>query len=164
VDLVRLHPNTFTSQTTKLDLQPIWEVSSNPLLLPHFSTELQEVRIIDDAPLGLGSTFEGDQRRGERRWTTTSTITGFERLKFFEWTVGGLEDPVSKWSFILDVNSLGTTLTHKVTLLGGPSPMSDYITANPNEAEDVIRERLHELRGRMSITVAGLIEVAESLL
>jgi hypothetical protein len=42
--------------------------------------------------------------------------------------------------------------------------MSDYITANPNEAEDVIRERLHELRGRMSITVAGLIEVAESLL
>jgi hypothetical protein len=41
--------------------------------------------------------------------------------------------------------------------------MSDYITANPNEADEVIQERLHELKKRMSVTVAGLIEIAESL-
>jgi hypothetical protein len=163
VDLFRLQPNTFASQTTRLDLQSVWDVSSNPFLLPRFSSELQEVRILDDVPLGLGSSFEGDQLRGERRWTTTSIITGFERLKFFEWTVGGVENPVSKWSFLLDGNSSGTTLTHKVTLLGGPSPMSDFITANPNEAEEVIQERLHALKKRMSVTVAGLIEIAESL-
>ncbi len=107
--------------------------------------------------------FEGDQLRGERRWTTISTITGFEPLTFFEWTVGDLANPVSKWSFLLDTNSAGTTFTHKATLLGGPSPMSDYIEANPREAEEVVQERLMELRRRMAMTIDGLLEIAQSI-
>ena len=162
MDLIRLQPNAFTSQTTALSLQAVWQVASNPLLLPSLSSELQAVRPVSNKPLGLGSTFEGDQRRGERRWTTTSTITGFEPLHFFEWTVGDVANPVSKWSFLLDVNAAGITLTHKVTLLGGPSPLSDFIAQNPTTAEEVVQERLVALRERMSVTVAGLLGLASS--
>lgn len=159
---MRLQPNAFSSQTTDLPLQAVWEVASNPLLLPSLSSELQTVRLVSDKPLVLGSTFEGDQQRGERHWTTTSTITGFEPLHFFEWTVGDVELPVSKWAFILDANAAGTTLTHKVTLLGGPSPLSDFIAENPTKAEEVVQERLVALKERMSITIAGLLKLASS--
>jgi hypothetical protein len=162
VDLVALKPNSFTSLTTDLSLESIWGVVADPLPLPNFSSELQAVRLNSDEPLGLGAQFEGDQLRGERRWTTTSTITGFEPHHFFEWTVGGLENPVSKWSFLLDANAAGTTLTHMVTLLGGPSPLSDFIALRPIEAEKMIQERLTSLRERMAITIAGLIEIARS--
>jgi hypothetical protein len=163
MNLVLLEPSTFTSKTAALSLEAVWQVASNPLLLPRFSSELQDVRLSSDAPLELGSQFEGDQLRGDRGWTTTSTITGFQPLEFFEWTVGSLDSPVSKWSFLIDENSAGVTLTHKVTLLGGPSPLSDFIAANPTEAEKVVQERLVALRERMIVTVAGLLEIAESL-
>jgi hypothetical protein len=141
----------------------MWVVASNPLLLTDFSSELQAVRLNSSLPLALGSTFEGDQLRGDRRWTTVSTITGFEPLHFFEWTVGDLANPVSAWSFLLDSNSSGMTLTQKVTLCGGPSPLTDLITLHPDDAERLVQDRLVSLRARMALTVAGLVELAKAL-
>jgi hypothetical protein len=163
VDLARLRPNTFASVTTALSREALWEVVSNPLLLPELSSELQSVRLISSEPLALGSRFEGDQLRGERRWTTVSTITGFEPFQFFEWTVGDLAIPVSTWSFLLDANTAGTTVTHTVTLCGGPSPLTDFIALHPLDAERLVQERLDSLRERMAATVAGLVELAGSL-
>ena len=159
MDLVRLQPNTFSSRTTAAPIDAIWSVASNPLLLPLFSTELQEVRMVSNEPVALGAQFEGDQLRGDRRWTTTSTVTGFEHLRYFEWTVGSLSAPVSRWSFLLDSHAGLTTLTHRVVLCGGPSPLSEFVAEHPDEAEDVVQERLITLRERMSVTVAGLIEL-----
>jgi hypothetical protein len=116
--------------------------------------------MLSDEPVALGARLEGDQLRGERRWTTTSTITGFERLQYFEWTVGSDSAPVSRWSFLIDSNSDITSLAHKVVLCGGPSPLSELIAENPNDAEDVVQERLVALRERMALTVAGLIHLA----
>jgi len=117
--------------------------------------------MMPDRPVALGTQFEGDQLRGDRRWTTTSTITGFEPLRYFEWTVGNLLAPVSRWSFLLDSNVHLVTLTHKVVLCGGPSPLSDFIAEHPADAEEVVQERLVALRERMAATVAGLIALAK---
>ena len=163
MDLARLQPNTFTSETADVSIDAVWEVASNPLLLPRFSSELQAIRLLSDDPIGVGTQFEGDQLRGERRWTTVSTVTDVELRRYFEWTVGDLEHPVSRWSFLLDANSAGITLTHRVVLCGGPSPLSNFIADNPNGAEEVVQERLVTLRGRMSATVAGLVRLASAI-
>ena len=147
----------------QLSIEFPWAVAANPLHLPEFSSELQAVRLVTPGPVGLESRFEGDQLRGDRRWTTTSTITKFDEPFCFEWTVGDLSDPVSRWSFLLDENSEGTTLSHKVVLCGGPSPLSDRIAQFPGEAEALVQERLVVLRERMSVTLAGLVGLARKL-
>ena len=161
MDLVRLQPSSFTSVTCSVPVDSLWAVASDPRVLPEFSTELQEVRVISPGPIGLGTVFEGDQLRGERRWTTTSTVTAYDTGQLFEWTVGDLATPVSRWSFLFDTHSAGTTLTHKVDLLGGPSPLSERIAAEPARAEDVIHERLAVLRERMAVTLRGLVALVQ---
>lgn len=156
----RLQPNAFTSVTTNIPIESLWVVAANPLLLPEFSSELQSVRLVSPSPIGLGSRFEGDQLRGERRWTTTSTVTRFDQPSLFEWTVGDTSHPVSRWSFLLDENADGTTICHMVVLCGGPSPLSDRIVQTPSQAEAMIQERLIVLRERMAITLAGLVGLA----
>ena len=160
MDLIRPQPNAFTSITTDIPVPRLWELASDPRLLADFSTELQAVRPLFDGPIALGHQFEGDQLRGDRRWTTISTVTGLEPEALFEWTVGDLDLPVSKWSFLLDATAGRSTWTHKVTLLGGPSPLSDFITSHPDEAEEVVQERLTALRARMALTLSGLIALA----
>jgi hypothetical protein len=160
VDLASLQPNTFVSRTTGLEVDAVWAVASDPLLLPALSTELQAVRMLGSGPVALGTSFEGDQRRGERRWTTTSTVTAFERPRVFEWTVGDLARPVSRWSFLIDRAADRTTLVHKVVLCGGPSPLTDQVAREPEAAEELIQERLRTLRERMAVTIDGLLALA----
>ena len=160
MDLARLQPSTFASFTAAIPVGAVWEVASNPTFLANFSTELQAIRVLGSGDVELGTQFEGDQLRGDRRWTTISTVTGFQPEVFFEWTVGDLDHPVSKWRFLLDTHALGTTLTHQVVLCGGPSPLTDFITENPDRADATVHERLDTLRGRMAETVSGLMALA----
>ncbi|MGA7835770.1 MAG: SRPBCC family protein [Acidimicrobiales bacterium] len=160
MELRVLRPNAFTSQLCDLSGDELWPFVSDPTLLVDYSSELQAVRLNYEGDARLGSTFEGDQQREDRRWTTISTITALETARRFEWTVGSLDNPVSQWSFLLDEHQLGTTLTQKVVLCGGPSPMADFIESFPDRAEEIVHERLEALRERMSISVAGVIEVA----
>ena len=62
--------------------------------------------------------------------------------------------------FRVDEHDAGTNLTQRVTLLGGPSPMSDLIDENPERAEAIVQERLVTLRERMAVTLEGLIGLA----
>jgi hypothetical protein len=160
VNLVRLAPNTFVSRTSEFAPAILWDLISNPLILPNFSSELQHVRLLGSGTVNVGSRFEGDQIRGERHWTTTSTVTQCVAPEIFEWTVGDVDCPVSRWSFLLDSCRDVTTLTHRVQLCGGPSPLSTYIEEHPDEASDVIQQRLDDLRERMSTTVKGLLALA----
>ncbi len=160
VDLRALRPNAFASQVCALSPVQLWPYVADPTLLVAFSSELRTVRLRYEGAVQLGSTFEGDQVRGDRQWTTVSTITGLDELRRFEWTVGSLDDPVSTWSFLIDQHNLGATLTQKVVLCGGPSPMVDFITTYPDTADDVVHERLEDLRLRMMLSVAGVITAA----
>lgn len=162
MDLTRLQPSTYVTQTCELSPDELWPVLSRPDLLPTLSSELQAIRVVGDGPVDLGTTFEGDQQRGERRWTTLSTVTTFDPPSVFAWTVGNLDHPVSRWTFVVDAHDAGTTVAQKVELLGGPSPLSEYLIAHPEEADSIVEGRLATLRERMAVTVAGLIDLARS--
>ncbi len=161
MDLARLQPNTFTSRLCEHPPEVLWPVLSDPRLLPDLSSELQAVHLSTDV-VERGTVFTGDQLRGERRWTTTSTVTGFEPPVFFEWTVGDLAHPVSRWSFLVDREAGVTTVTHRVVLCGGPSPIGDRIAAHPDEAEAIVVERLLVLRDRMGVTLDGLLGLVDA--
>ncbi len=160
MNLIALTPNAFAARTTDASLAAVWEVASDPRLLPQFSDELQAVRVLGDGSVSLGTVFEGDQRRGEREWTTTSTVTSCVELEVFEWTVGDLNLPVSKWAFFLDENPAGVTLAHRAILCGGQSPMSRLLAEDPLRAPSVVQERLDMFRDRLAVTVEGLITLA----
>lgn len=161
MDLRAIRPNTFASKVCGLPAADLWPLVADPTLLVAYSSELQAIRLCYQGPVELGSTFEGDQARGERRWTTTSTITALEKNRRFEWTVGDLDDPVSQWSFHLDEHRLGSTLTQRVILCGGGrTPLTDRIASDPDLAEELVDERLSELRERMRLSVAGIIDLA----
>jgi len=161
--LERLQPSVTVAWASPLSGTVLWPVLSNPLLQAGFSTELQAVRIIDGGPVRLGSRFEGDQVRGERIWTTISTVTAFEVEQEFAWTVASQEDgvtPVTTWTISIVPTGARTRLQQAVVLHGGPSPLTSYVTEHPELMFDVVGDLLALLAGNMLRSLRGLEELA----
>ena len=161
--LRQLQPSVSVAFWCDLAPSTLWPVVCDPLTQPAFSSELQAVRLLGDGPIGLGSRFEGDQRRGERAWTTTSTVTTFEVERAFGWTVPSQDDgvtPVTTWTISLSPVDGGTRLSQSVLLHGGPSPLTTQVTDHPETVFDLVDERLRLLAGNMSKSLRGLAELA----
>jgi Polyketide cyclase / dehydrase and lipid transport len=160
VQLTVVQPSAFAARTTDVPREVLWRVVSDPTLLPPLSDELQAVRVRTEGPVALGTVFEGDQLVGDRRWTSTSTVTTFDEPTAFAWTVGPLDQPVARWAFFLDAHDAGVTVTHTAVLLGGPSPLSRFVAADPLRAPQIVQDRLDLFRDRLGQTVEGLIALA----
>jgi Polyketide cyclase / dehydrase and lipid transport len=163
--LSELQPSISVAFHSDLAASKLWKVVADPLVQPQFSRELQAVRLIGDGPVQLGSRFEGDQRRGDREWTTISTVTTFEVDSAFAWTVPSQDDgvtPVSMWSIALMPVGEGTRIGQSVVLLGGPSPMTTRVTDHPETMFEVINERLLLLAGNMLQSLRGIEQLARS--
>ncbi len=156
-----LNPATATVSTTSTaSREDLWEVASNPGAVPAFSNELQAVRI--EGPIGVGTVFEGDQRRGQTGWTTTSTVTEFEPLSIFSWSVGDVERPVSSWTFEVIDHGDHRELRQSLKLFGAPSGLKIAMEQDPDNAEAILAGRVAELTANMQATVEGLAALAES--
>ena len=59
----------------------------------------------------VGARFRGANKRGARRWSTTSTVVAADPGKRFAFDVkfGGL--PISRWSYELEAEGSGTRVT-----------------------------------------------------
>lgn len=164
--LSQLQPSVSVAFWSDVATSKLWNVVSDPRSQPAFSNELQAVRLLDDGPIGLGSRFEGDQRRGEREWTTVATVSAFEPERVFAWTVpsqGEAAAPVSTWTISLTPVDGGTRLAQSVVLHGGPSPMTTQVTEHPETLFDVVDERLRLLAGNMMKSLRGLESLAVNL-
>jgi hypothetical protein len=163
--LNELQPSISVAFHSDLAAPELWKIVSDPLVQPQFSSELQAVRLLDGGPVQLGSRFEGDQRRGEREWTTVSTVTTFEVERAFAWTVPSQDDgvtPVALWSIALMPVGAGTRMGQSVVLLGGPSPMTTRVTEHPESMFEVIDERLLLLASNMMQSLRGIEQLAAS--
>jgi hypothetical protein len=163
--LSELQPSISVAFHSDLVASDLWKVVCDPLVQPQFSSELQAVRLLDDGPIQLGSRFEGDQRRGDREWTTISTVTIFEVERAFAWTVPSQDDgvtPVSMWAIALQPVGEGTRIGQSVVLLGGPSPMTTRVTEHPETMFEVINERLLLLASNMMQSLRGIERLAAS--
>ena len=160
-DLNRAPATTEVSESTTSTAAALWGLISVPANLVPFSEELLAIGPL--GPVGLGATFEGDNGGRSMTWTTTSTVTSFDPLERFSWTVGDLDAPVSSWTFT--ITDLGATrvLTQSCALFWNPSGLTAAIERDPERADAIIQFRLDALRANMERTVAGLCDLAEGL-
>lgn len=155
-----LPASTSASATGPVSRAALWALVVDPSVVARFSAELQEAHYAEGSAPGLGATIEGTNQRGDFTWQTSATVTAFEPLVLFEWTVGEPSNPVAIWRFEVEEGPNGTTLTQRATLHPGPSPVTAAVARHPERAEEIIDGRLAEFRQNMEATVVGLVELA----
>jgi uncharacterized protein YndB with AHSA1/START domain len=141
----------------------VWPLITDVMLLPRFSTELQDVVWApgSDGPV-LGARFIGrNSNPAVGEWTTTSQIVEFDPPRAFGWTVGDPESAAATWRFTLADGPAGSRLGYRARLGPGPSGVTMLIGRHPERAEEIIASRLAQFRANMMATLAGIRDIAE---
>ncbi len=154
-------PTTSVEMTTSADPARVWELICDPAHPVPWSPELVGAEWLDGGP-ALGAHFRGDNRRGDRHWSTISTITSFHEGRRFGWTVESLDQPVSSWTYELATSEAGTRVTYTCRLGPGESGLTAAHRRFPDRVEEITERRLADLRDAMETTLAGVIERAEA--
>ena len=142
--------------------QRVWECVTDLELMGQWSPEYQGGEWID-AAIGptVGARFKGRNKRGEREWESTSTVTEAEPGRAFAWAVGNPDNPGASWRLELAPEGRGTRVQHHVQLGPGPSGLTTRIAEIPEREEDVVAARCAEHRRNMQATLEGLKTAAE---
>jgi uncharacterized protein YndB with AHSA1/START domain len=133
----------------------VWELISDPALMPAMSSELQSVEWLDgaDGP-ALGARFAARNRHealGE--WGSTSQVVEFEPERVFGWAVGDPAGPAALWRFLLEPKDGGTELSEWVQLGPGQSGLSLAIEQMPDKEQKIVFVRLREFERNMTFTL-----------
>ncbi|MBN6035756.1 SRPBCC family protein [Amycolatopsis sp. 195334CR] len=93
--------------------QQVYELVSDPAVLAELAEEYSGHKWLDGASKAVvGAKFRGSNRRGVRRWSTTSEITDAwagRRFAFEVTSVAGL--PVSRWQYDITATETGCVVT-----------------------------------------------------
>lgn len=140
-------------------LDRVWALVSDITLPARFSSELQEVRWLDDAR----TRFAGRNRHpAAGEWETTCVVIESEPGRTFAWAVGDPDRPSATWRFVLEPEPAGVRLRQSARLGPGPSGLTPAIEAMPDKEDRIVARRLEEHRVNMQATVEGLKALAES--
>jgi uncharacterized protein YndB with AHSA1/START domain len=142
----------------------VWELISDPALMPAMSSELQSVEWLDgaDGP-ALGARFAARNRHealGE--WGSTSQIVEFEPERVFGWAAGDPADSAARWRFLLEPKDGGTELSEWVQLGPGRSGLSLAIEQMPDKEQKIVFVRLREFERNMTFTLDQVKARAEA--
>jgi hypothetical protein len=100
--------------STHINASPdaVWDLIGDPSRMGEWSPECRRVRWIGpvSAP-AVGARFKGYNRIGWRRWSTVSTISGYETGREVAWDVAAGPLAVARWSYRLEPADGGCTLT-----------------------------------------------------
>ena len=141
----------------------VWDLVTDINLPARFSTEFQGADWLDDGEPKLGARFVG--RNGHDAvgaWETTCTVTWFEPVRAFGYTVNDLDSPAARWRFNLEPTTEGTRLTLWAEMGPGRSGVSYFIHKYPDREEEIIASRLEEWRSNMEATLSGIRTLAEN--
>lgn len=156
-------PTARVEASTDLDADAVWAVITDPTHPVTASPELVHAEWLDGGP-ALGAHFRGDNERGDRRWSTTCTVTSFAEGRRYAWTVEALPDPVSSWTYELEGTAAGTRITYTCRLGPGRSPHGDAHDGTHDGAaegdEEPSSRRLDELRTAMQATLDDVLDRA----
>lgn len=108
------------SDTVVIDASPaaLYDLISDPVQMARWSPENTGATLVDEKPIGVGTTFRGTNRRGSARWTTESVVTAAdpgERFAFRvdKWGTGSrlLTVAVASWEYRFAPVAGGTQVT-----------------------------------------------------
>ena len=157
-------PTTGVEVTIDGPLDAAWSLVSDIELPTRFSTEVQSVDWLDGATTPVvGARFVGtNQHSAIGDWQAQCTITGFERARVFEWTVGEIEEPSAIWRFSLDGSDGAVTLRQWFQMGPGRSGLSYAIDAMPDKEERIVERRMAEHRANMVANLDGVKQLIEA--
>lgn len=149
-------PTASAQVTIPAPAAELWPFVTDVQLPVATSEELQAVTGLDGGEISVGSTFKGQNQRGDLRWTTVCTVEVLDEPTAFAWVVGDPEDAVSRWGFDLVESDGATTVTQWVILGPGRSGLTWAIKQNPEGEEAIVAARLSQLRASMQATLDAL--------
>ena len=141
----------------------VWELATDLNRVGEWSPEYQGGEWIDGAtgPV-VGARFSGRNKRGDREWESTSTVTEAIPSQTFAWAVGAHpSNPAATWRFDLTPEAAGTRVRQHVQMGPGSSGLTAAIAVKPDRESDIIAARIKEHTRNMQATLEGLKSHAE---
>jgi uncharacterized protein YndB with AHSA1/START domain len=135
----------------------VWELVSDVTRMGEWSPETTSCRWEKVATgAQVGARFSGSNRNGRRRWATSCLVTAADPGRLFVFEVSSLGLRVAEWSYALEVDGDGCTLTETMVDQRGPAMrvIGRWGTG--------VADRATHNRAGMVKTLAALKRVAES--
>ncbi|MGH3503573.1 MAG: SRPBCC family protein [Nocardioidaceae bacterium] len=97
----------------------VWGLVADPARMAALSPEVERVDWTGDAVPQRGSTFEGHNRVGPVRWSTTNIVEVVASDRAFGWrTVEGNERCVSRWAYRVEHREGGCEVVERYETVG----------------------------------------------
>lgn len=134
----------------------LWELITDVPRISEWSPECVHAAWLDEP--GVGARFEGRNVFphgfvGE----VVCEVTAFDAPTRFAWTVfDDDERPASLWSYELTPRKNGVLVRQRFEHGPGVTGLKEYIHSCPEQAEQILADRLEELRRNMSSTLAAM--------
>lgn len=140
----------------------VWPFATDLDVLAQFSNEFQGGEWLDPpASRGVGSRFRGRNENPRAAWEVTCTVTEWDPDRAFGWCVEDPDAPAASWRFTLDATDGGTLLGYRARMGPGPSGVTAFIEARPENEERIVTSRLAAWRANMESTLDGIRGLAE---
>ena len=92
--------------------EQVWALVSDVTRMGEWSPETYEAAWVDGATgPAIGARFEGRNKRGWVKWSSTCTVTASEPGREFAFVVGTAEKPVTRWRYEFTPVAGGTDVT-----------------------------------------------------
>ncbi len=115
-----LDPATFTfARRAWVPAPPlvVYDLVSDVAKIELWSPTASRVRYDDGAGPVPGAWFGGHNRRGEREWDTRSQVRTADAPAEFAFVVGGLDDGIVRWRWLIAADGPGSIVTQEWQLL-----------------------------------------------
>ncbi len=139
----------------------VWPLVSDPTTPAGFENELEAAEWTSSAPHGVGSTFVGTNRIGDRVWDITNHVTEHIEGRVFEWGTVDPDDPGAVWRFELEEVGPRSRLRFSVVIGERNNLTAPMALENPADEAKVLAGRRKMMRAAMQATAEGIKAAAE---
>lgn len=95
----------------------VYDLVSDVAKIELWSPTASRVRYDEGAGATPGAWFGGHNRRGEREWNSRSQVLTAEAPAEFAFVVGGLDDGIVRWRWLIDGDGPGSVVTQEWRVL-----------------------------------------------
>ena len=149
---------------TEVDIEAsprkVWPFVSDISFPAGVSDELQAAEW-DSDERGLGATFTGHNRLGDREWSLQNHVTAYEDGRIFEWATVDPNNPGGRWRFEIMDQGVGSRLRFSMEI-GTDNNLLVGFAAEADNPVAVLNGRRKQIRINMQATCDAIKAAAES--
>ncbi len=152
-------PNAIASEHASIEIEAtpesVYDLLSDITRMGEWSPEATGGRWLDGGSGQVGDWFEGTNQSGERQWERSCEVAEASRGQAFTFVVNGVAENCTWWSYEMEPNGSGTTLTERWWVVNKTPAMQAF-------TDEQIQGRIEFTRSMLSDTLASLKRAAEA--